>query len=158
VVAAPVTAPEEPRQAINQAEARTVPGTMGDPLRAVQSLPGVARAPYGMGLLVVRGASPADSGVFLDGVQLPALYHFLVGPSVLTTHLIDQIDFAPGGFGVEHGPHHRRRHRRHRPPGRRRPACTARPRPVPSTPRCSSRAPSPAAPPWPSAPGAAPSI
>src|SRR6185436_3795204 len=103
VVAAPVTAPAEPRRAINQAEARTVPGTMGDPLRAVQSLPGVARAPYGMGLLVVRGASPADSGVFLDGVQLPALYHFLVGPSVLTTQLIDQIDFAPGGFGVEHG-------------------------------------------------------
>jgi hypothetical protein len=103
VVAAPITAPENPRQSVNQTEARTVPGTMGDPLRVVQSLPGVARAPYGMGLLVVRGASPADSGVFLDGVQLPALYHFLVGPSVLTAYLIDQIDFYPGGVGVQYG-------------------------------------------------------
>jgi hypothetical protein len=103
VVTAPVTAPEQPRQSVSQVEARTVPGTMGDPLRAVQSLPGVARAPYGMGLLVVHGASPADSGVFLDGVQLPALYHFLVGPSVLTAYLIDQIDFYPGGFGVQYG-------------------------------------------------------
>jgi TonB family protein len=103
IVAAPGPGPEQPRHAVTQAEARTVPGTMGDPLRAVQSLPGVARAPFGMGLLVVRGASPADSGVFLDGVQLPALYHFLVGPSVLTAHLIDQIDFYPGGFGVQYG-------------------------------------------------------
>lgn len=103
IVAPPSRAPEQPRHAVSQAESRTVPGTMGDPLRAVQSLPGVARSPYGMGLLVVRGASPADSGVFLDGVQLPALYHFLIGPSVLTAHLIDQIDFYPGGFGVQYG-------------------------------------------------------
>jgi hypothetical protein len=102
-VAPPSRAPEQQRHAVTQAESRTVPGTMGDPLRAVQSLPGVARSPYGMGLLVVRGASPADSGVFLDGVQLPALYHFLIGPSVLTAHLIDQIDFYPGGFGVRYG-------------------------------------------------------
>src|SRR6185436_5348035 len=88
---------------VSQLESRTVPGTMGDPLRAVQSLPGVARAPFGIGLLVVRGASPADSGVFLDGVQLPALYHFLVGPSVLSPQLIDRIDFYPGGFGVQNG-------------------------------------------------------
>jgi hypothetical protein len=80
-----------------------VPGTMGDPLRAVQSLPGVARPPFGTGLLVVRGASPADSGVFLDGLAVPVLYHFLVGPSVLPANLIGDIEFFPGGFGVRYG-------------------------------------------------------
>jgi TonB family protein len=103
VVTAAPRNPEIPRHALSQAEARSVPGTMGDPLRAVQSLPGVARAPYGTGMLVVRGASPNDSGVFLDGVQVPLLYHFLVGPSVIPAGLIDQIDFYPGGFGARIG-------------------------------------------------------
>jgi TonB family protein len=103
VVTAAPRNPEVPRHALTQAEARSVPGTMGDPLRAVQSLPGVARAPFGTGMLVVRGASPNDSGVFLDGVQVPLLYHFLVGPSVIPAGLIDQIDFYPGGFGARIG-------------------------------------------------------
>jgi TonB family protein len=103
VLAAPVRRPEQPRQVLSQAESRSVPGTMGDPLRAVQSLPGVARSPYGLGLLVIRGASPANSGVFIDGLQVPALYHFLVGPSVLNPPFIEQIDFFPGGFGVRYG-------------------------------------------------------
>jgi TonB family protein len=94
---------EQARHQLRREEARSVPGTMGDPIRAVQSLPGVARPPYGLGLLVVRGASPADSGAFLDGLEIPALYHFLVGPSVLTAELIDSIDFYPGGFAVKYG-------------------------------------------------------
>ena len=103
VVTAAPRNPEVPRHALTQAEARSVPGTMGDPLRAVQSLPGGARAPYGTGMLVVRGASPNDSGVFLDGVQVPLLYHFLIGPSVIPAALVDQIDFYPGGFGARIG-------------------------------------------------------
>jgi TonB family protein len=103
IVSAPPAAPEQARHVLAPDEARSVPGTMGDPLRAVQSLPGVARPPYGMGLLVVRGASPADSGVFLDGLALPALYHFLVGPSVVPAQLVGRIDFFPGGFGVRYG-------------------------------------------------------
>jgi hypothetical protein len=103
IVAPPPPAHEPHRHVLAPAEARSVPGTMGDPLRAVQSLPGVARPPYGMGLLSVRGASPVDSGVFLDGLSLPALYHFLVGPSVIPAHLVGQIDFSPGGFSVRYG-------------------------------------------------------
>lgn len=103
VVAAERARPEEPRHELRRDEARSVPGTMGDPVRAVQSLPGVARPPYGLGLLIVRGASPWDSGAFLDGLEIPALYHFLVGPSVLTAELIESIDFYPGGFGVKYG-------------------------------------------------------
>ncbi len=103
VVTPPPPGPEQARHVLAPAEARSVPGTMGDPLRAVQSLPGVARPPYGLGLLVVRGASPVDSGVFLDGLALPALYHFLVGPSVIPAALVGRIDFFPGGFGARYG-------------------------------------------------------
>jgi hypothetical protein len=81
----------------------TVPGTFGDPLRVIQNLPGISRMPYGLGLLIVRGSSPQDSGVYVDGHRVPLLYHFLGGPSVLTPDLIDRIDFYPGGFGVRYG-------------------------------------------------------
>ena len=41
--------------------------------------------------------------MFIGGEPIPALYHFLAGPSVFTANLIDRIDFYPGGFGVRYG-------------------------------------------------------
>jgi len=95
--------PAETRETLTKTELTTVPGTIGDPLRVLQNLPGVARAPFGLGLLIVRGANPADTGVFIGGEPIPVLYHFLAGPSVFTGNLIDKIDFYPGGFGVRYG-------------------------------------------------------
>jgi TonB family protein len=103
VLSAPGEGQEATRHTISQPEMTTVPGTFGDPLRVIQSLPGVARSPYGLGLLIIRGSSPQDSGVFVDGHRVPLLYHFLGGPSVMTPDLIDRIDFYPGGFGVRYG-------------------------------------------------------
>ena len=95
--------PEETKTTLSKVELTTVPGTMGDPLRVVQSLPGVARAPYGLGLLIVRGADPTDTGTFVDTLNVPALYHFLVGPSVISANLVEKLDFFPGGFGARYG-------------------------------------------------------
>jgi TonB family protein len=91
--------PAVTRYELAQPELRVVPGTFGDPLRVVQNLPGVARTPFGLGALVIRGASPNDSGIYVEGHKIPLLYHFLVGPGVLAPELIDRIDFFPGNFG-----------------------------------------------------------
>src|SRR5262249_53670924 len=48
-------------------------------------------------------APPTDTGIYVAGQQIPQLYHFLIGPSVLAPHLIERIDFYPGGFGVRYG-------------------------------------------------------
>ena len=48
---------------------------------------GVARAPMGLGMLVVRGAAPGDTRVFLDGQEIPQLYHFGGVASVIFTGL-----------------------------------------------------------------------
>jgi len=95
--------PEETKTTLSRAELTTVPGTLGDPLRVVQSLPGVARAPFGLGLLIVRGANPNDTGTFIDTLNVPILYHFLVGPSVISQNLVEKLDFYPGGFGARYG-------------------------------------------------------
>ncbi|HEY4184721.1 MAG TPA: TonB family protein [Polyangia bacterium] len=102
-VKAPPTTQAVTRYTLSQPELTSVPGTFGDPLRVIQNLPGVARTPYGLGLLVIRGASPSDSGVFIEGHSVPLLYHFGGGPSVLAPQLIDHIDFYPGNFGVKYG-------------------------------------------------------
>jgi TonB family protein len=94
---------EETKVSLSRVELTTVPGTLGDPLRVVQSLPGVARAPFGLGLLIVRGANPNDTGTFIDTLNVPILYHFLVGPSVINQNLVEKLDFFPGGFGARYG-------------------------------------------------------
>lgn len=84
-------------------EVRTVPGSQGDVLKVIQDLPGVARSPYGIGLLVVRGSDPADTKVYVDGVEIPLLFHFGGITSVLSSDVIDSLDFYPGNFGVRYG-------------------------------------------------------
>ena len=91
------------RRTLQREELQNVPGSLNDPIRAIQNLPGLARAPFLSGALIVRGANPADTGVYFDGARIPVLYHFLGGPSVINEELLDRIDFYPGGFGAYYG-------------------------------------------------------
>ena len=53
---------------------RDLSGKTGSTL-LLHSLPGVARASFGSGQLVVWGAAPNDTRIDVDGVEVPALYH-----------------------------------------------------------------------------------
>ncbi|MCG5055774.1 MAG: TonB-dependent receptor [Myxococcales bacterium] len=89
---------------LSEAEFKTVPGTLGDPVRVVENLPGMNRTPGGLGgALIVRGANPADSGVYVDGVEIPLLYHFGGLTSVVSGEFMGGITFTPGGFGPQFG-------------------------------------------------------
>lgn len=89
--------------ALTRDEVRRVPGTFGDPLRVIENLPGLARAPFIGGALIVRGANPDDSGVYFDGVEIPLLYHFGGLTSVINAEFLEDINFYPGGFGASYG-------------------------------------------------------
>src|SRR5438128_812962 len=91
------------RRTLTHDELVNVPGSLNDPIRAVQNLPGLARAPFLGGALLVRGSPPQDTGTYLDGHRIPQLYHFLGGPSVINEQLLDRIDFYPGGYGAPYG-------------------------------------------------------
>ncbi len=84
-------------------EVRTVPGTQGDTLKVIQDLPGVARSPFGIGLLVVRGSEPSETIVYVDGMPIPLLFHFGGITSVVNADVLDTIDFYPGNFSVRYG-------------------------------------------------------
>lgn len=81
----------------------TVAGTRGDPLRAIEILPGIARPPFGLGLVIVRGSAPGDTEILLDGVPIPLLYHFGGLTSVFNGRLLDRVDFYPGNFSSRYG-------------------------------------------------------
>jgi Carboxypeptidase regulatory-like domain/TonB-dependent Receptor Plug Domain len=91
------------RRTLSHEEILKVPGGYGDPLRATQNLPGVARPPFGLGLLVLRGADPADAAYVIDGMNLGALYHFGALASVIPEPLIDQVNLYPGTFSARYG-------------------------------------------------------
>lgn len=91
------------RVTLQRKELTTVPGTFGDPIRVLENLPGMARTPYVGGALLVRGAAPNDSGVYLDGIRIPILYHFLGGPSVINANFLQRIDYYPGNADVRYG-------------------------------------------------------
>ncbi len=92
-----------PAYDLGPATVGTVAGAGNDALKALQSLPGVARVPFGLGGLVLRGKSPRDSNVFLDGVEVPLLYHFGGLASFFPTSMIDSMELMPGGFGARWG-------------------------------------------------------
>ncbi len=84
-------------------ELTTVPGTLGEPTRVVATMPGVSRTPFGLGLFVVRGASFENTGFFIDGFPVPVLYHFGFGPAVISSRLVGELNFYPGGYPLSYG-------------------------------------------------------
>ncbi|CAN5892630.1 TonB-dependent receptor [soil metagenome] len=82
---------------------RNQPGAGNDVLRALQSLPGVARTPFGLGGLALRGTAPRDTKVYLDGIEIPLLYHFGGIASFLPTGAVDEVTLEPGGASVRWG-------------------------------------------------------
>ncbi len=91
------------KHTLTEDEVRTTPGTMGDPLRAIANLPGAVRTPLDAGWLLVRGGDPRDTGVYIDGVRVPLIYHLGGFTSVIHPGFIDHVDFFPGGQSARYG-------------------------------------------------------
>lgn len=94
---------EVTRRTIERREIERIPGTSGDALRSLESLPGVSRPPGLAGFLIVRGSYPDDTQIYVDGSEIPIIYHFGGLRSVLPTETLDRIDFYPGNYGARFG-------------------------------------------------------
>jgi len=88
---------------LSRAEVREIPGTFGDPFRAIEALPGVTPIVSGLPFFFVRGAPPGNVGYFLDGIRVPLLFHVGIGPSVVHPALIERVDLYPGGYPARFG-------------------------------------------------------
>lgn len=102
-----VFAPRLTRQAVvtevSAEQARDVPGTSGEVVTVVNNLPGVGRAAAGSGAFVVWGASPEDTGVYVDGVRVPRLYHDGGMRAVMGSETVSSVQLVPGGYSADYG-------------------------------------------------------
>lgn len=88
---------------LRQEEIRLIPGTQGDAFKVIQNLPGIARPPLGIGLLVVRGGKSWDTRTYVDDAPIPLLFHFGGINATFNANLLEDISFQPGNFGAEYG-------------------------------------------------------
>ncbi len=88
---------------LGREELSAMPGTYGDPLRALEAMPSMAQGPLAGGQLIVRGAPPRNTAIYIDGVQVPQLYHFGFLRSVIEPEFIDRVDLWVGGAGPQYG-------------------------------------------------------
>jgi hypothetical protein len=88
---------------LSRDEVRAIAGNQNDVVKAVQNLPGVARAPFGIGQLVVWGSSPSDTRAYADGVLIPRVYHFGGLRSTISAEFVDELRFTPGAYGASYG-------------------------------------------------------
>lgn len=95
--------PAQPEVRLAGEELIQTPGTLGDPFRAIESLPGVATIAWPAPIYAVRGSNPGNTGFFLDGIRVPALFHFALGPSVIHPYFFDSLEFYPGGYPARFG-------------------------------------------------------
>ncbi len=92
------------RQVVTPADVRLVPalGGSGDLVTYLQILPGVTTTGDRGGQLFVRGGTPADNLVLVDGIPIYQPFHILGFFSVFPADLISSADFFPGGFGARY--------------------------------------------------------
>jgi TonB family protein len=103
VIVAPTLTKQVVSTKVDADQARHVAGTSGDVLKIVENMPGVARATAGSGQVVVWGAAPEDTRVYVDGVRIPMLYHFGGFRSVIHSDLVRSVELIPGAYGAQYG-------------------------------------------------------
>jgi TonB family protein len=105
VATARVDAPprEVTRRTLAREELTRIAGTRGDPLRAVELLPGVSRPAIGGAMPILRGANPDDSQVFVEGAPVPALYHLGGLTSIIHSRVLESVELYPSNFSVRYG-------------------------------------------------------
>lgn len=78
-----------------------VPGSLGDPLMAVFSLPGVISEGDGGGTPAVRGSSPGDNRYVVDGAPAGYVFHAF-STSIFNENIIQDFQLFSAGFGPQY--------------------------------------------------------
>jgi hypothetical protein len=94
---------EVSHEVLSKEELTAVAGSLGDVLRAVQTLPGVINAGIESGQLLIRGSGPEDNLYLVDRIPISFPFHFGGAISTLDSSLIKDVDFMAGGFGPQYG-------------------------------------------------------
>jgi hypothetical protein len=90
---------------VSKAEIRALPAAGGEPdiAQYLTVLPGVVFTGDQGGQLYIRGGSPIQNKIMLDGMTIYNPFHSIGFFSVFETELIRNVDVLTGGFNAEYG-------------------------------------------------------
>src|SRR3569623_1034510 len=98
------TRPPQPAIHISEQELVKTPGSLGDPLRVIESLPGVSSVAWPAPVYAVRGSNPGNAGVDHSQAPIADTYPIIVNarnvaPRLSYTHTFGPADVAVGFDG-----------------------------------------------------------
>lgn len=82
---------------------KEVPGSFGDSLTALTSLPGIMRTGGFLGPLIIRGMSDEFNRYYIDDIPIHTPYHFLGLHSIINSDLMEEIDVFSSAAPVSYG-------------------------------------------------------
>lgn len=88
---------------LKREEILKMPGSLGDPVRATQNLPGVNRPAALSSQVVIQGSGPRDTEYLLNGHEVPLVFHFGGLTSIMIPEATDRVELFQAGYGPEWG-------------------------------------------------------
>lgn len=94
---------DESQKRLSQEEFLQMPGSGGDPVKAVQNLPGVSRSSGGDARVVIQGSEPENTRYNIEGHDVPLVFHFGGLSSIVMPEAVSSVDYYSAGYGPEFG-------------------------------------------------------
>lgn len=86
---------------LDQSEFLKAPGSGGDPIRALENLPGVLQSFNAN--VAVQGSPPEDTRYLIEGHEIPFIFHFFGLNTVAVPETVEAIDFLAAGYNAKYG-------------------------------------------------------
>lgn len=89
---------DQSKRSLTRKQIFEMPGANGDPVKAVQNLPGVNRTQGFSSQIVIQGADPKDTAYDLEGHEIPLIFHFGGLNSVVMPEAVESVDYYSAGY------------------------------------------------------------
>jgi len=87
---------------LSQEEIRRIPGGFGEPLRVIETLPGVGITSFILGEFSIRGASPNANTIYIDNLPVGYLFHTFGVHSVVHRSIIQNLTLDSGIYSAKY--------------------------------------------------------
>ncbi|MEZ4819247.1 MAG: TonB-dependent receptor plug domain-containing protein [Bdellovibrionota bacterium] len=91
------------KRVLQQDEFIKAVGSRGDPVIALENMPGFDGFSDQGGGVILQGADPEDTRLYVNGHEVPLIFHSLGFSSIFIPDVIDSVDLLTAGFGAEYG-------------------------------------------------------
>ncbi len=100
-----VEAPRGEAHTLSARESEALHQSLGPSFQLAEAMPGTVPVFSGVPYMLVRGAPPAGTTQYYDGMPVPALFHLALGPEITHPSLVGGLSFFPGVAPARYGRH-----------------------------------------------------